>query len=107
MKRLFISQPMRDKTDEKILAERKKAVRVVKEMLGEDVEVIDSFFQEAPHNAKPLWYLAKSLELLDTADVAFFCKDGRSTEDAELNIHVPTNMVFESLKKWILKKTIR
>ena len=73
MKRLFISQPMRDKTDEKILAERKKAVRVVKEMLGEDVEVIDSFFQEAPHNAKPLWYLAKSLELLDTADVAFFC----------------------------------
>ena len=73
MKRLFISQPMRDKTDEEILAERKKAVRVVKEMLGEDVEVIDSFFQEAPHNAKPLWYLAKSLELLDTADVAFFC----------------------------------
>lgn len=73
MKRLFISQPMRDKTDEEILAERKKAVRVVKEMLGEDVEVIDSFFQEAPHDAKPLWYLAKSLELLATADVAFFC----------------------------------
>lgn len=36
------------------------------------VEVIDSFFQEAPADAKPLWYLAKSLELLATADVAYF-----------------------------------
>ena len=75
MKRLFISQLMRDKTDEEILAEREKAVEVVKAMLGEDVEVVDSFFQEAPHGANPLWYLAKSLELLATADVAFFCTD--------------------------------
>lgn len=73
MKRLFISQSMRDKTDEEILAERETAVRVAKEMLGEDVEVIDSFFWEAPHDA-PHWYLVgRSLELLATADVAFFC----------------------------------
>ena len=73
MKRLFISQPMRDKTDEQILAERKRAIKEAKEMIGEDVEVIDSFFKEAPHDAKPLWYLAKSLELLAAADVAYFC----------------------------------
>lgn len=66
MKRLFISQPMRNKTDEEILAEREKAVRVAKEMLGEDVEVIDSFFQEVPHDA-PFWYcVGKSIELLTT-----------------------------------------
>lgn len=73
MKKLFISQPMRDKTDEEIIVEREEAVEVAKEMLGEDVEVIDSFFQKTPHEAKPLWYLAKSLELLSTADVAYFC----------------------------------
>lgn len=73
MKRLFISQPMRDKTDEEILAEREKAVEVAKAMLGEDVEVIDSFFKEAPHDA-PYWYcVGKSIELLSTVDVAFFC----------------------------------
>jgi len=33
MKRLFISQPMRDKTNEEILIERGKAVKVAKEML--------------------------------------------------------------------------
>lgn len=74
MKKLFISQPMRDKTDEEILIERENAVKVTKEILNEDVEVIDSFFQEAPHDANPLWYLAKSLELLATADVAFFLR---------------------------------
>ena len=65
MKKLFISQPMRDKTDEEILAEREKAVKVAKEMLNEEVEVIDSFFQKAPHDAKPLWYLAKLQILTD------------------------------------------
>ena len=73
MKRIFISQPMKDKTDEQILKERERAVSAVKEKFnGEDVEVIDSFFQSAPHDAKPLWFLGESLELLSTADVAYF-----------------------------------
>lgn len=74
MKRLFISQPMRGKTDEEILAVREKAIESAKRHLGEDVEVIDSFFQGAPADANPLWYLAKSMELLATADVAYFAK---------------------------------
>ena len=69
MKKLFISQPMKDKTDAEILAVREQAIQSAKNLLGEDVEVIDSFFQDAPHDAKPLWFLAKSLELLATADV--------------------------------------
>ena len=73
MKRIFISQPMKDKTDEQILKERERAFSAVKEKFnGEDVEVIDRFFQSAPHDAKPLWFLGKSLELLSTADVAYF-----------------------------------
>ena len=42
--------------------------------MGEKVEVIDSFFKDAPVGTKPLWYLAKCLELLSTADVAYFAK---------------------------------
>ena len=72
MKKLFISQPMRGKTDEEILQEREKAVASAEKHLGEKVEVIDSFFQNAPAEAKPLWFLGKSLELLSTADVAYF-----------------------------------
>ena len=72
--KLFISQPMRDKTNEEIERERQNAIQSVKENFGDDVEVIDSFFKDAPHDAKPLWFLGKSLELLAGADVAYFCK---------------------------------
>lgn len=73
--KVFISQPMRDKTDEQIKEERAKAVSRIKEKYNEDVEIIDSFFENAPHDAKPLWFLGKSLELLANADIAYFCKD--------------------------------
>lgn len=72
--KLFISQPMRDKTNDEIERERQKAIQSVKEKYGDDVEVIDSFFKNAPHDAKPLWFLGKSLEMLADADVAYFCK---------------------------------
>ncbi len=74
MKRLFISQPMKGKSDEEILATRKRAVESARRIVNEEVEVIDSFFQNAPADARPLWFLGKSLELLATADIAYFAK---------------------------------
>ena len=74
MKKLFISQPMRGKSNEEILAIRSDATQAAKDAVGEEVEVIDSFFENAPVGAKPLWFLGKSLELLATADVAYFAR---------------------------------
>ena len=75
MKKEFISQPMNGKTNEEILAVREDAIAKVKEHYDvEEVEVIDSFFQGAPHDAKPLWYLGESIKLLSTADVCVFAK---------------------------------
>ena len=68
MTKVFISQPMKDKTNQEIEQERKEIIEKAKKCLGE-IEVIDSFFKDAPHDAKPLWFLGKSLELLSTADV--------------------------------------
>lgn len=74
MKKLFISQPMIGKSDEEILKEREKAIKSAEKQMDEPVEVIDSFFQSAPTDARPLWYLGESLKLLATADVAYFAK---------------------------------
>lgn len=74
MVKAYISQPMSDKTDKEIQAVRAAAVARIKEICGDNVEIIGSFFERAPHDAKPLWLLGKSLEMLSTADVAFFCK---------------------------------
>ena len=83
MKKLFISQPMRDKTDGEIKSERNEIVKRVTERFGE-VEVIDSFFENAPHDAKPLWFLGKSLEKLSEADIAYFAKGWESARGCKL-----------------------
>lgn len=73
--KVFISQPMSDKTDMEIKAERNRAVEVIKSRYNnEEIEIIDSFFEGAPHDAKPVWFLSKSLELLSTADIVYFIK---------------------------------
>lgn len=73
MKKVFISQPMKDKTNEDIKEERKKITDYLKEKYG-DIEILDSFFEGAPHDAKPLWFLGKSLEILSQADIAVFAR---------------------------------
>lgn len=99
MKKLFISQPMKGKSDEDILAERKKAIQSAEQKIGEPVEVIDSFFQEAPVDAKPLWFLGKSLELLAGADIAYFAKGWQEARGgAKSRIPVPLSTVFRLLK---------
>lgn len=88
--RLFISQPMRGKSDEEIESEREKLVEIAKAVYAGrgEVEVIDSFFKgglDVPAGAKaPLYYLSKSLELLATADVAIFAKDWREARGCRI-----------------------
>ena len=76
MKKIFISQPMKDKTDGEILEERTRCIKVAKEILkDDDVTVIDSFFKGAPEKYSPLQCLSKSISKLDEADLVFFAKD--------------------------------
>lgn len=71
--KVFISQPRKDKTNEQIKLERNRAVAEVKRIYPDkDIEILDSFFENAPHEAKPLWFLGKSFEVLSNADVAYF-----------------------------------
>lgn len=70
--KVFISQPMRGKTDDEILLERSEAIEKIKQMTSEDIEILDSFFQNI--SADPLYLLGKSLELLSEADAAYFCE---------------------------------
>ena len=74
MKKLFISQPMRGKSDEEIIKERELAIARAKAVIGKDVEVLETFFDDFKAGAKPLEYLAKSIEFLAQADVAYFAK---------------------------------
>ena len=71
MKKVIISQPMSDKTKEEILEIRAKAIESAKNKLGEDIEIIDSYIQDAPEGVNALWFLGKFIQLLSEADYMY------------------------------------
>lgn len=76
MKKIFISQPMRGKTDIEIKLVREKAIKDVKEYLakeGEEVEIINSYDPNCSANENPIVCLGKAITLLADADFLFLC----------------------------------
>lgn len=69
MKKLFISQPMRGKSENEILRERTAAVAEAEKLLGEPVEVLETYFGA---EYRPLEFLGKSIMYLAQADAAYF-----------------------------------
>lgn len=69
--KFFISQEMNGRTDEEIKKEREEVIAAFKKANPES-EPIDSFFEGDPHDAKPIWFLGKSLEVLSEADLCIF-----------------------------------
>lgn len=66
--KIMISQPMRGKTNEQIREERTK---LILKLESEGHEVIDTVL-DISENKSPIYYLAKSIELLDKADAVVF-----------------------------------
>ena len=89
--KIFISQPMMGKSDELIAAERKLIIERVKSMYGNDVEILDSLFNDYnTSNIKhpPVAFLGKSLEVLAQADVAFFSSGWKSARGCRIEYDV-------------------
>lgn len=87
--KVFISQPMRGRSDEEILAERKEILAKAKAILNQnknyhpaEVEEVKSFLDMSDKD--PLWCLGESLKLLSTADIAFFAKGWDSARGCKL-----------------------
>lgn len=84
MKKLFISQPMNGKSSDEILKERKYLIAKAEARTGETFEALDTFFEDAPADAKPLWYLGESLKYLASADLAVFALDWASARGCRM-----------------------
>lgn len=71
MKKLFVSVPMKGRTEEEIKASIQKMKKIAEVYEGEELELIDSYVEDnAPWKANPpVWYLGKSLEKLSEADI--------------------------------------
>ena len=69
--KIFISQPMKDKTKADILAERLRLKSAIKKDIypNENIEFINSILDENDLKNSPLWCLGKSIQLLSKADI--------------------------------------
>ena len=70
MKKLFISQPMRGKSAEEILKERKRMIAKACEVVCDEIEVLDTYYQDFDGNR--VSFLGRSIGDLSKADVAIF-----------------------------------
>lgn len=86
MYKIFISQPMKGLTNEEIEKQREDGITLAKKLVGEDIEILDTFFKDIPVEAKPLHYLAKSLEFLAEADFALFLGDYKNFRGCKIEL---------------------
>ena len=86
MKKIFISQNMNGLTDEEILANREYAITEIKKRVGDDVQILESFFSDYnPKNGSiPLKYLSKAIEILADADVVYFCPNWETARGCKI-----------------------
>lgn len=71
MKKLFVSVPMKGRTEEEIKASIQKMKKIAEIYEGEELELIDSYIEDNPpqNNNQAIWYLGESLKKLAQADV--------------------------------------
>ena len=71
MKKLFVSVPMKGRTEEEIKASIQKMKKIAEIYEGEELELIDSYIEDNPpkDSKEAIWYLGESLKKLAQADV--------------------------------------
>lgn len=70
MKKLFISCPMKGRTEENIRKSMEKMHRIAEIMFDQELEVIPSYIEhKPPQNAnQAIWYLGESIKKMSEAD---------------------------------------
>lgn len=71
MKKLFVSVPMKGRTEEEIKASIQKMKKIAEIYEGEELELIDSYIEDNPpkDNNQAIWFLGESLKKLAQTDV--------------------------------------
>ena len=70
MKKLFISCPMKGRTEENIRKSMEKMHKIAEIVFDQELEVIPTYIEDNPpeNGNQGIWYLGKSIQLLAEAD---------------------------------------
>ena len=81
-------------SDEQVLQERAAVIGKQRPCLVTDAVPLETFFEDFGPDAKPLDYLARSIEFLAKADVAVSPRAGSTHAAVALSGSAPRNTVF-------------
>lgn len=70
MKKLFISCPMKGRTEENIRKSMEKMHKIAEIVFDQELEVIPTYIEDNPpkNNNQAVWFLGKSIQMLSEAD---------------------------------------
>lgn len=96
--KVFISQPMKNRTDEEIKEERKNIIEKFNNM---HIEVIDTFFADEVSNDfnKGVYFLGKSLKELSKADAIYMCDGWENARGCRIEYQVALEYGIKILYK--------
>lgn len=105
MKKLFVSVPMKGRTEEEIKYSITKMHRIAEAYEGEELELLDSWVDEAPpaNCNKSAWYLGKSIEKLATADVFIGISDTTGWSGCQIEAEVARSY---NIKNYLIDSNI-
>lgn len=89
--RVFISQPMRNKTQEEIETRRAEIIKAINnKYLNEHIEFIYSIIEQNPVDTTyiPVWYLGESIKKLSNATIAYFDKGWEMARGCQIEYNV-------------------
>lgn len=98
MKKVFISQPMKDRSEIDIINERDAAIAELEEQFGEPVEEVQSY-SPANKNGHPLASLGRAIQCMAEADVAYFCDGWEDARGCKIEHECATQYGIEVIEK--------
>lgn len=101
MKKLFISVPMKGRTEENIRKSMKKMHKIAEAVWEQELEVIPTYIEDKPPEGakQALWYLGKSIQLMAEADYFIGTQNSRLfggcavEREAAYRYEIPTYIV--------------
>ena len=104
MKKLFISCPMKGRTDEAIVATREAMRKIAEEFFGEELEVIPNFIpapKDLPEGTnQSIWCLGRSIQMMAEADY-FICVAGVNVVYHGCDVELSAAAVYDIPRTYI------
>lgn len=110
--KVFISQPMKDRTFDEIEIERNVMIHVIGCVYpDEEIEVIDSLFsdEDVPEGETvgALWFLGESIKVMDKADLVVMAVNWQHARGCQIEHEIAVDYDKRVIPYWTIERKYR